>query len=201
MCSHFPYISFIHLVNLHHRKHSLSQSSVLFSKPRMSTAIAIPESSNVNAKEEAPLLAAPREGGGLRKGLAIMDFILRLGAIAASLGAAATMANSDQILPFFTQFFQFEASYDSFSTFQYVIIHSQTSPSSPGPNLHINKYDPILILLTKMQVFRCCNGIRGWVLSPISSPVCNNHCAPQRSRSKASPHYLGHCKLSNYCTY
>lgn len=40
-----------------------------------------------------------------------MDFILRLGAIASALGAAATMATSDETFPFFTQFFQFEASY------------------------------------------------------------------------------------------
>jgi hypothetical protein len=51
-----------------------------------------------------------------------VDFILRLGAVAAALGAAATMGMSDQTLPFFTQFFQFEASYDSFTTFQYVTI-------------------------------------------------------------------------------
>ncbi|KAL9318219.1 hypothetical protein ACSQ67_014736 [Phaseolus vulgaris] len=58
----------------------------------------------------------------MEKGVAIMDFILRLGAIAAALGAAATMGTSDQTLPFFTQFFQFEASYDSFTTFQFFVI-------------------------------------------------------------------------------
>ncbi|KAL2323055.1 hypothetical protein Fmac_027434 [Flemingia macrophylla] len=56
-----------------------------------------------------------------------MDFILRLGAIAAALGAAATMGTSDQTLPFFTQFFQFEASYDSFTTFQYVFLTLATA--------------------------------------------------------------------------
>ena len=83
----------------------------------MSTTIDVPESSNV-AKEKV-VLAAPSRSGGWKKGVAIMDFILRLGAIAAALGAAATMGTSDQTLPFFTQFFQFEASYDSFTTFQY----------------------------------------------------------------------------------
>ncbi|KAG4996408.1 hypothetical protein AAZX31_10G070600 [Glycine max] len=66
--------------------------------------------------------APPRPEGGWKKGLAIIDFVLRLGAIASALGAAATMATSDETLPFFTQFFQFEASYDSFSTFQYFVI-------------------------------------------------------------------------------
>ncbi|XP_027366973.1 casparian strip membrane protein 1 [Abrus precatorius] len=86
----------------------------------MSTTIDVPESSKV-AKDKAVAIG-PARPGGWKKGVAIMDFILRLGAIAASLGAAATMGTSDQTLPFFTQFFQFEASYDSFSTFQFFVI-------------------------------------------------------------------------------
>ena len=91
----------------------------------MSTTIDVPESSNV-AKGKAVLVAPPRPGGW-KKGVAIMDFILRLGAIAAALGAAATMGTSDQTLPFFTQFFQFEASYDSFTSFQYVTFKTLVS--------------------------------------------------------------------------
>ncbi|KAG5063849.1 hypothetical protein AAZX31_02G187200 [Glycine max] len=87
----------------------------------MSTTIEIPESSKV-AKGKAVAVVAPARPGGWKKGVAIMDFILRLGAIAAALGAAATMGTSDQTLPFFTQFFQFEASYDSFTTFQFFVI-------------------------------------------------------------------------------
>ncbi|KAL2323054.1 hypothetical protein Fmac_027433 [Flemingia macrophylla] len=87
---------------------------------KMSTTIDVPETSKV-PKAKAVLVAPPRPGGW-KKGVAIMDFILRLGAIAAALGAAATMGTSDQTLPFFTQFFQFEASYDSFTTFQYVTL-------------------------------------------------------------------------------
>nr|P0DI55.1 RecName: Full=Casparian strip membrane protein 4; Short=LjCASP4 [Lotus japonicus] len=86
-----------------------------------STTIDVPaESSNV-AKGKAVLVAAPRPGGW-KKGIAIVDFVLRLGAVAAALGAATTMATADQTLPFFTQFFQFEASYDSFTTFQFFVI-------------------------------------------------------------------------------
>ncbi|WJX11470.1 hypothetical protein P8452_02083 [Trifolium repens] len=90
----------------------------------MSTIIDVAESSkaHANENEKAALISAPQRQGGWKKGIAIMDFILRLGAIAASFGAAITMATSDQILPFFTQFFQFEASYDSFSTFQFFVI-------------------------------------------------------------------------------
>ncbi|KAK7345306.1 hypothetical protein VNO77_15907 [Canavalia gladiata] len=84
----------------------------------MSTVIDVPETSK-NVKGRA--ISNPRPSGW-KKGIAIMDFILRLGAIASALGAAATMATSDETLPFFTQFFQFEASYDSFSTFQFFVI-------------------------------------------------------------------------------
>ncbi|MED6112618.1 hypothetical protein PIB30_063218 [Stylosanthes scabra] len=88
----------------------------------MSTTIDIvPESSNV-VKGKAPLIGAPHRPGGWKKGVAIMDFILRLGGVAAALGAAATMATADQTLPFFTQYFQFEASYDSFTTFTFMVI-------------------------------------------------------------------------------
>ncbi|XLU46914.1 casparian strip membrane protein 3 [Arachis ipaensis] len=89
----------------------------------MSTTIEVGESSSRKiAKEKTPLIGAPKRGGGWKKGVAIMDFILRLGAIAAALGAAATMSMADQILPFFTQFVQFEASYDNFSAFQFFVI-------------------------------------------------------------------------------
>ncbi|CAI8602424.1 unnamed protein product [Vicia faba] len=86
----------------------------------MSTTIDVPESSNIKGK--TILLGAQARPGGWKKGIAIVDFILRLGAVAAALGAAASMGMSDQTLPFFTQFFQFEASYDSFTTFQFFVI-------------------------------------------------------------------------------
>ncbi|XP_054790427.1 casparian strip membrane protein 1-like [Prosopis cineraria] len=88
----------------------------------MSTTIEISEKSHVAGKAKAAMSVAPREGAGWKKGIAIMDFILRLGAIASALGAAAAMATADQTLPFFTQFFQFEAGYDDFPTFQFFVI-------------------------------------------------------------------------------
>ncbi|XP_054790391.1 casparian strip membrane protein 1-like [Prosopis cineraria] len=87
----------------------------------MSTTVDVPESSNVEKGRPVAADAAARPGGS-NKALAIIDFILRLGAIAAALGAAATMGTAEQTLPFFTQFFQFEASYDSFPTFEFFLI-------------------------------------------------------------------------------
>lgn len=89
-----------------------------------STTIEVPESSAV-AKGKAPLMAAvvQQEQAGWKRGVSIMDFILRLGAIVAALAAASVMGTSDETLPFFTQFFQFQASYDDLPTFQYAFFH------------------------------------------------------------------------------
>ncbi|KAI3419537.1 CASP-like protein [Psidium guajava] len=88
------------------------------------TTIEVQETSAA-AKGKAPLIPAPLpppRPEGWRKGIAIFDFILRICAITAALAAAAAMATSDETLPFFTQFFQFEASYDDVSTFQFFVI-------------------------------------------------------------------------------
>ncbi|KAK7268039.1 hypothetical protein RIF29_20723 [Crotalaria pallida] len=128
----------------------------------MSTTIDVPESSNV-VKGKA-VLVAPQRAAGWKKGIAIVDFILRLSAIAASLGAAATMGMSDQTLPFFTQFFQFEASYDSFSAFQFFVITMALvagylvlslpfsivtiiRPHAPGPRLFLIILDTVFLTL------------------------------------------------------
>lgn len=85
-----------------------------------STTVDVPESSSV-PKGKATLVTVAKQKGGWKRGVAIFDFILRLGAIVAALAAASTMGTSDETLPFFTQFFQFQASYDDLPTFQYVI--------------------------------------------------------------------------------
>ncbi|KAI3409470.1 RRM domain-containing protein [Psidium guajava] len=92
-----------------------------------STTIDVPNSaasSGAAAKGKAvPVAAAPLpRPGGWKRGVAIFDFILRLCAIVTALAAAATMGTTDQVLPFFTQFFQFEASYDDLPTFQFFVI-------------------------------------------------------------------------------
>ncbi|XP_039039792.1 casparian strip membrane protein 1-like [Hibiscus syriacus] len=86
------------------------------------SSINVDESSAVE-KGKAPLIATARDQkSGFKKVLGIADFLLRLGAIIAALAAASTMGTSDQTLPFFAQFFQFEASYDDLPTFMFFVI-------------------------------------------------------------------------------
>ena len=85
----------------------------------MESAKNVESESKANATGKAIAVAAPPiPRGGWRKGVAITDFILRLGAIGATLGAAGMMGNTEQILPFFTQFLQFHAQWDNFPMFQ-----------------------------------------------------------------------------------
>ncbi|RVX11794.1 Casparian strip membrane protein 1 [Vitis vinifera] len=62
------------------------------------------------------------DGSRWKKGLAIFDFLLRLAAIAATLAAATTMGTTDETLPFFTQFFQFQASFDDLPAFMFFVV-------------------------------------------------------------------------------
>ncbi|KAL3752298.1 hypothetical protein ACJRO7_013018 [Eucalyptus globulus] len=85
--------------------------------------------SKVRAKGKAiaavapPPVAATKAGrGGWKKGVAVFDFLLRLFATGATLAAAATMGTTDQTLSFFTQFFQFQASYDDLPAFTFFVI-------------------------------------------------------------------------------
>ncbi|KAH6797574.1 hypothetical protein C2S52_022128 [Perilla frutescens var. hirtella] len=76
-------------------------------------------------KGKAPLLAAvdhSRGVAGYKRGVAIFDLILRISAVAAALAATITMGTTEQTLPFFTQFFQFRASYDDLPTFTFFVI-------------------------------------------------------------------------------
>ncbi|EYU36053.1 hypothetical protein ABFS82_14G231600 [Erythranthe guttata] len=90
------------------------------------TAINIPrESSSTKHKiavAAVKAVATPHKRGGMKRGVAIFDFILRICALAAALAATATMGTTDQTLPFFTQFFQFQASYDDLPTFTFFVI-------------------------------------------------------------------------------
>ncbi|XP_065855071.1 casparian strip membrane protein 1-like [Euphorbia lathyris] len=94
------------------------------------TTIEIPAESSAINKGKAPLMIGTSRSsssfnekeGGYNKGMAILDFILRLGAVITTLSATVVMGTSDETLPFFTQFFQFEASYDDLPTLQFFVI-------------------------------------------------------------------------------
>ncbi|KZV35559.1 casparian strip membrane protein 1-like [Dorcoceras hygrometricum] len=79
-------------------------------------------------KGKAPLLAETpaalghARASGYKRGVSIFDLILRICAAAAALGAAVAMGTTQQTLPFFTQFFQFQASYDDLPTFSFFVI-------------------------------------------------------------------------------
>ncbi|KAL9301822.1 Casparian strip membrane protein 1 [Arabidopsis thaliana] len=73
-----------------------------------------------DAKKKGFVAVASR--GGAKRGLAIFDFLLRLAAIAVTIGAASVMYTAEETLPFFTQFLQFQAGYDDLPAFQYFVI-------------------------------------------------------------------------------
>ena len=58
---------------------------------------------------------APRRN--VKRGLSIMDLILRIFGAVGTLGAAVAMGTNEQSLGFATQFVQFSAGYDDLPTF------------------------------------------------------------------------------------
>ncbi|MED6145654.1 hypothetical protein PIB30_027373 [Stylosanthes scabra] len=57
-----------------------------------------------------------------RKGVAITDFVLRLGVIGAGISAAYLMGHNEEVLPFYTQFLQFHAQWAFFPMYQFLVI-------------------------------------------------------------------------------
>lgn len=108
---------------------TLKMDSSRSSKESGDIAIPVREvTSSKSVKGAPPIVAATtvRLGqqppvGGWKRGVGIIDLILRICAITATLAAAAVMGTTSQNLQFFTRFFQFQASYDDFPTFTYVI--------------------------------------------------------------------------------
>lgn len=72
-------------------------------------------------KTGMPLLLR-RGKSGWRRGLAVLDFLLRVLAFGATLAAAIATGTSNETLSFFTQFFQFRANYADFPAFMYHIL-------------------------------------------------------------------------------
>ncbi|XAR69786.1 hypothetical protein NMG60_11001508 [Bertholletia excelsa] len=127
---------------------------------------------SVEAKGKAPLLKAPvmvetaeRGKGGMKRGVAIFDLIVRISALVTALAAAAAMGTADESLPFFTQFFQFEAGYDDLPAFQTFVIAMAIAcgylalsipfsivciarPHAVGPRMFLIIFDIVMVAAT-----------------------------------------------------
>ncbi|XP_022858065.1 casparian strip membrane protein 3-like [Olea europaea var. sylvestris] len=56
------------------------------------------------------------------RGVSILDFILRIAAVIATLGSAIAMGTTNESLPFFTQFIRFRAKYDDLPMFTFFVV-------------------------------------------------------------------------------
>ncbi|XP_010258295.1 PREDICTED: casparian strip membrane protein 3 [Nelumbo nucifera] len=65
---------------------------------------------------------ASTPGRGLNRGISILDLVLRLVAVAGTLGSAIAMGTTNETLPFFTQFIRFKAQYSDLPSFTFFVI-------------------------------------------------------------------------------
>ncbi|CAJ2669006.1 casparian strip membrane protein 3 [Trifolium pratense] len=82
------------------------------------------------------------QNGKMKRGVAVIDFILRLIAIVATLASAIAMGTTDETLPFFTQFVRFRAKYDDLPALRLFVVASAIASgylilSLPFSILHI----------------------------------------------------------------
>ncbi|KAG4395963.1 hypothetical protein AAZX31_19G075000 [Glycine max] len=77
-------------------------------------AVSVSEKDSFSSTKAAPF-------SRWKKGIAVTDFVLRLGAIGAAMGSAVTMGTNEEQLPFFTQFLQFHAQWSDFPVFQFFV--------------------------------------------------------------------------------
>ncbi|XP_074267656.1 casparian strip membrane protein 1-like [Silene latifolia] len=132
-----------------------------------------------NTKGKTPIMETPfigkvaREahhdsgssGGSVNRGIAVIDLVIRLIALAALLAASVAMGTTNQTLPFFTQFFQFQARYYDLPTFTYFVIGNAVAatyvvlsipfsivtiarPLAKAPRLVLVTFDAIAATLT-----------------------------------------------------
>ncbi|KAL7140996.1 hypothetical protein ABFS83_08G024700 [Erythranthe nasuta] len=67
-------------------------------------------------------LGEKNQKAGVNRGVAVVDFFLRIVAIIATLASAISMGTTDESLPFFTQFIRFRAQYDDLPTFTFFVV-------------------------------------------------------------------------------
>ncbi|CAI0388432.1 unnamed protein product [Linum tenue] len=78
-------------------------------------------------KGDAPVVLGEPKGytaqkAGVKRGIAILDFILRLVGFIGTLSSAIMMATTNETLPFFTQFIRFRAEYNDLPTFTFFVV-------------------------------------------------------------------------------
>ncbi|XP_061350661.1 casparian strip membrane protein 1-like [Gastrolobium bilobum] len=83
-----------------------------------------------------------KQNGSMKRAVSVLDFILRLIAITATLASAIAMGTTDETLPFFTQFIRFRAEYDDLPTLRLFVVASAAASgylilSLPLSILHI----------------------------------------------------------------
>lgn len=61
--------------------------------------------------------AGSRALSGANRGVAVLDFVLRIVGIVATMASAIAMGTTNESLPFFTQFIRFRAKYSDLPTF------------------------------------------------------------------------------------
>ncbi|XP_047937977.1 casparian strip membrane protein 1-like [Salvia hispanica] len=100
----------------------------------------------------------------LKKSVAILDLFLRISSAVAALAATLAMGTTEQTLPFFTQLFQFRASYEDLPAFTFFVIAMSISsgylvlsvpfsvacvvqPLVPGPRLLLMICDTFIVTL------------------------------------------------------
>ncbi|WOL03504.1 casparian strip membrane protein 1 [Canna indica] len=149
------------------------------SEPAAATVIPV-EDSHADAIGKAPAAAAPPAaarslpfffrktkgaGGGWKRGVALLDFMIRLCGIAATLVAAITMGTTNETLPFFTEFFQFHADFTDLPALLYFVVANgiaagylilsllfslacMVRPHALGPRLLLFIFDLVMVAFT-----------------------------------------------------
>ncbi|GLU01887.1 hypothetical protein SLE2022_191680 [Rubroshorea leprosula] len=64
--------------------------------------------------------STPTNGGN--RGIAVLDFVLRILGFIVTLGSSVTMGTTNETLPFFTQFIGFRAEYDDLPTLTFFVV-------------------------------------------------------------------------------
>ncbi|KAL5553754.1 hypothetical protein UlMin_041155 [Ulmus minor] len=80
------------------------------------------EAEKIEASEVSKEYSNPRRSSMVIRGVSVLDFVLRVAAAVATLGAAIAMGTTRQTLPFVTRFIRFRAVYKDLPTLTFFVI-------------------------------------------------------------------------------